>query len=84
MWILDRCEDKVGANQTAIGYTPNPEDINITGLNGVTKETIANLVNVDKEVWKGEIAGIKEFYAKFDVFPDELKDELAKLENALK
>ena len=36
LWILARCEDKVDADLTPIGYVPKPEDINIEGLDGVT------------------------------------------------
>ena len=32
LWILARCEGTVGADETAIGYVPKPEDINIEGL----------------------------------------------------
>ena len=35
---------------------------------------------VDKETWKEELKGIKEWYAKFDHMPDELIASLAKLE----
>ena len=32
MWILDRCEGKADATETAIGYVPKPEDIDLTDL----------------------------------------------------
>ena len=31
MWMLDRCEGKVDAVETPIGYVPKAEDINIEG-----------------------------------------------------
>ena len=31
-WIIDRCEGKVGATETPIGYVPNAEDIDLTDL----------------------------------------------------
>ena len=79
MWILDRCEGKADADEIAIGYVPKADDINIEGLD-ISKETLKELLSIDKEVWKQEIEGIKEFYAKFDKMPAELKEELAKLE----
>jgi phosphoenolpyruvate carboxykinase (GTP) len=83
MWILARCEGKADAVETAIGYVPKPEDIEISGLS-ITKETIADLLSVDKELWKGEVAGIKEFYASIGArVPKELYDELSKLESAV-
>jgi len=82
-WILDRCEGKADAKETAIGYLPNVSDINIDGLN-IDKATLEKLLSVDKEVWKEEIANQKEFFAKFgDDLPEEIKEELSKLEARL-
>ncbi len=80
LWILDRCENKVDAVETAIGYVPKPEDINIEGLD-IDLNTIKNLLSVDKEHWLEDIDNIKEFYAKIGAtIPAELHEELAKLE----
>ncbi len=82
-WILKRCEETVDADETAIGYVPKPEDINLDGC-GVDEETLKGLLNVDTETWKKEAEGIKEFYKKFgDKLPKELNDELASLESRL-
>ena len=82
-WILKRCEETVDADETAIGYVPKPEDINLEGC-GVDEETLKGLLNVDTETWKKEAEGIKEFYKKFgDKLPKELEDELASLESRL-
>lgn len=82
-WILKRCEETVDADETAIGYVPKPEDINLEGC-GVDEETLKGLLNVDTETWKKEAEGIKEFYKKFgDRLPKELDAELASLESRL-
>lgn len=82
-WILKRCEETVDADETAIGYVPKPEDINLEGC-GVDEETLKGLLNVDTETWKKEAEGIKEFYKKFgDRLPKELEAELAALESRL-
>lgn len=82
-WILKRCEETVDADETAIGYVPKPEDINLDGCS-VDKETLKGLLNVDTETWKKEAEGIKEFYKKFgDRLPKELEEELAALESRL-
>lgn len=82
-WILKRCEETVDADETAIGYVPKPEDINLEGC-GVDEETLKGLLNVDTETWKKEAEGIKEFYKKFgDRLPKELEEELASLESRL-
>ena len=80
MWILDRCDGKADAVETAIGYEPKPEDINVEGLE-IGTDVIADLLSVDKELWKEETKGIHEFYAKFgDHIPAELTKELETLE----
>ncbi len=85
MWILARCEGKVEADITPIGYVPHAEDINIEGLDGVTVETIRDLLTVDKESWLADIDNIKEFYAQVgDRVPTAMYDELAALEARLK
>ena len=84
-WILARCEDKVGAKETAIGYVPNAEDINIDGLKDFDRETLKGILEVDKDLWTSELDGIREFYAKFgDKLPAELKDQLDGLASRLK
>ncbi len=83
-WILARCENKVDAVETPIGYVPVPEDINIEGLDDVTVDTIKELLTVDPENWKEEVKGIEEFYAQFgDRLPKELSEKLAELKARL-
>ena len=83
-WILARCEDKVDAVETAIGYVPKAEDINIEGLEDVTIDTIKDLLTVDKASWLEDVQNIKEFYALVgDRVPAEMYEELAALEARL-
>ena len=84
LWILARCEDKVGAVETAIGYVPKAEDINIEGLDGVTIDTIKDLLSVDVASWKEDCKNIREFYGVIgDHMPKELYEELDALEKRL-
>ncbi len=84
LWILDRCAGKVGADESAIGYLPRPEDIDITNLD-MTKDDIKELLTIDKKVWLEDVENIKEYFAQFgDELPKEMADELAKLEAGLK
>ncbi len=84
LWILARCEDKVGAVETAIGYVPKAEDINIEGLKDVTLDTIKDLLTVDVPSWKEDAKNIREFYGVIgDHMPKELYDELDALEKRL-
>ena len=83
-WILARCENKVDAVETAIGYVPNAEDIDLTDLEGFDIETLKSILTVDKDVWTKEAAEIEEHYKKFgDKLPAELKVQLENLKAAL-
>ena len=83
MWILARCEGKVDAKETPIGYVPYVEDLDIAGLD-ISKETMEGLLDVDNDLWKEDVAGIKEFYAQVgERVPAELYDELNALEKRL-
>ena len=78
-WIIARCEGKVDAKETAIGYIPNAEDINIEGLEDVTLDTIKELLTVDTANWKAEADGIEGFYGELTRVPEELYNQLATL-----
>ena len=79
-WILDRCEDKVDAQETAIGYVPYAKDINIKGTD-VSEETLEKLLYVDKTRWAAEADEIEKYYDDNfgDKLPKEIRDNLATL-----
>ena len=83
MWILGRCDGSAEAAETPIGYEPRPCDIEREGLD-LSEETVAELLSVDKELWRQEADGISEFYKKFgDKLPKELSEELETLKKNL-
>ena len=88
-WIIKRCEGTVDAQETAIGYVPKPEDINVTGIEDeITPERMNALLDVDKELWKDEVAEMRRYYnddiaAKGGNIPDVLYKELDELEARL-
>ncbi len=83
-WILNRCEDKVDAKETEIGYVPYAKDINIEGLEGISEKTIEDLLTIDKENWKKETEGIEQFYTELgERVPNELHNELDALKKKL-
>ena len=82
-WILNRCEGKVDARETAIGYVPYAKDINIEGLD-IDVDTIEGLLSVDKASWLEDVENIKAFYAQVgDRVPKTMYDELDALEARL-
>ena len=82
-WILARCEDKVDARETAIGYVPYAKDINVDGLD-IDINTIEGLLSVDKASWLEDVENIKSFYAQVgERVPQIMYDELSALESRL-
>ena len=84
-WILKRCENKVDADETAIGYIPKAEDINLEGLDyeivpghKFTIDDLKSILGVEKDYWLADFESVKEFYAKIgDTIPEELRKQLA-------
>ena len=84
LWILARCEGKVDAVETPIGFVPKAEDINIEGLDGVTVDTIKDLLSIDTQSWLDDVKNIEDFYAQVGSHvPHELYEELGELKGRL-
>ena len=82
-WIVNRCNGTADAVETAIGYVPNAEDIDLTDLD-FDIETLKSILAVDKDVWAKEAAEIEEHYKKFgDKLPAELRNQLETLKAAV-
>ncbi|MCI5892509.1 MAG: phosphoenolpyruvate carboxykinase (GTP) [Clostridiales bacterium] len=83
LWILDRVAGKADAHDSEIGLLPTASDIDTTGL-GISDDQLNELLSVDKEVWKEDLANIKEYFAQFgDRLPAEIKHQLDILEKNL-
>ncbi|MBQ6807537.1 MAG: phosphoenolpyruvate carboxykinase (GTP), partial [Firmicutes bacterium] len=91
-WILKRCEGQVEADETAIGFVPKAEDINLEGMDYTISEghkfgleDLKGILTVENEYWLEDVASIREFYAKIgDTMPKELLDEVDAMEARLK
>jgi len=82
-WIIDRCKNKVGARETPIGWLPEPEDIDTSGLD-VKAETLEALLAVNVDQWKTEMDSIGSYLDGFgERLPAELKSEHEKVVTAL-
>ena len=83
-WVLERAFGEVEARESEIGFLPNVEDIDISGLD-MSEEQLSELLSVDRQLWLAECEGIREFYGKFgEKLPAKLMEELEKLEGNLK
>jgi phosphoenolpyruvate carboxykinase (GTP) len=82
-WILARCRGEVDAVQTAIGYIPRPEDLNLTGLD-LPPGNLEKLLKVNHEDWLEEANRIENFFKQFeDRLPTEIWAQLEGLRRRL-
>ncbi len=63
-WIIDRCENQVDAQDTAIGYLPHTKDINTDDLD-ISNETMKELLSVKKESWIDEMKSVGKYLQSY-------------------
>lgn len=63
-WIIDRCSGKAGAQETAIGNLPRPEDLDLAGLD-LAPGVLAQLLSVQAEEWRAEAADIEKYLDEY-------------------
>ncbi len=82
-WIIERCDDRVGARDTPIGFLPNPEDIDVTGLD-VAPDTMQALLSFDAAQWQREMQSVGKYLDEFGGrLPDELRQEHQRIMEAV-
>jgi phosphoenolpyruvate carboxykinase (GTP) len=78
-WIIDRVNGYGRADSTPIGMIPDKEDLDRQGLE-VSDAELDQLLSVNMQEWKDELADTKAFLEKFGShMPQELWDEYQKL-----
>ncbi len=83
-WIIDRCNNRVDAAETPIGYLPRPEDLNMSGLD-MPEKVLKELLKIDAKEWLIDHQDQYEFFKKFGKkLPKELKEEFTSLKERLK
>ncbi|MBF0603514.1 MAG: phosphoenolpyruvate carboxykinase (GTP) [Nitrospirae bacterium] len=76
-WMCQRVEGKVGARETPLGFMPNPEDLDLTGLT-IAKADLDEVLKVDAAAFKGEFADLDGWMAKIGEFvPERMKKQVA-------
>jgi phosphoenolpyruvate carboxykinase (GTP) len=83
-WVLSRCNNNVGAEKSAIGYVPYPDDIDMTGLD-LPPGDLEKLLEVNNRAWLEELKDVKQFFRQFKKdLPQELWRECEELCSRLK
>jgi len=78
-WAIERIEGTAAATESAIGYVPSVDQLDLEGLDAPLEDVEAALT-VDIEEWKAEIPLIEEWFARIgDTLPTAMRDELEAL-----
>ncbi|OLF04551.1 phosphoenolpyruvate carboxykinase [Actinophytocola xinjiangensis] len=82
-WAIERLEGTAAARETAIGYVPSADDLDLTGLETDRADLEAALA-VDVEEWRAEVPMIEEWFDKIgEKLPSSLRAELEVLRQRL-
>ena len=83
VWMCRRVDGEAGAVETPIGRMPRPEDLDLRGLD-VPPEDLRELLRVDVDGWRAELADIERHLARFgDRLPERLREQLRRLQERM-
>jgi len=72
-WIVERCQGRVSARESAIGWVPEFENLEWKGLESFSRERFQTLMAIKGDEWKRELSAHDEL---FDSLKDRLPREL--------
>jgi phosphoenolpyruvate carboxykinase (GTP) len=72
-WIVDRCQGRVAADETPLGWMPRVEQFDIEGLLDYDREKLAKVLAINVDDWKQEVLMQDELFLKlYTELPKEL------------
>ena len=72
-WIVDRCHARTDAEETALGWVPGPDSLDLTGLTNFSPERLEQAQAIHEEEWRREIIMQDELFMKLHArLPKEL------------
>jgi len=75
-WILERCNGRNGAQETAIGHLPHISDLNLNGVD-VKSDALKELTSVPTAAWQREVTEFRKYLEEFgDRMPAEMFAQL--------
>ena len=83
-WIIDRCKGTVDAQQTAIGYLPHEDGVDIADLN-IDPAVWRSLISINDDQWRQEMDEFGEYLESFgERLPEALRTQHQIVKAALK
>ncbi len=65
-WVVERCRGQANAIQTPVGWMPRFEDLDWRGLEHFSREQFAELLSVDSDLWRKELAEHDALFKKLE------------------
>ncbi len=82
-WIIDRCEKRADARETAIGFLPHIADLDVVGLD-ISQQALKTLTSVDARQCRDEMVSLGEYLESYgDRTPRELMRQQQQVLDAL-
>jgi len=82
-WIIKRCEGRVGAIETAIGYLPEEDGLDVADLN-IDPSIWQSLLSVNDDQWRQEMNEFGEYLDSYgDRLPEKLREQHQQVKAAL-
>ncbi|MFW5857158.1 MAG: phosphoenolpyruvate carboxykinase (GTP) [Planctomycetota bacterium] len=83
-WVLQRCREEVPAVQTPIGYMPNDDALDMTGLD-MPEKSMEQLFAINQAEWMNECDEVEAFFQTLgERVPKSLFEELGHLRKRLR
>lgn len=82
-WIIQRCENKVDANETAIGYLPKEDGVDIADLD-IDPAVWQSLISINDDQWRQEMNEFGDYLDSFgDRLPEGIREQHEQVKAAL-
>ncbi|MBI4291669.1 MAG: phosphoenolpyruvate carboxykinase (GTP) [Betaproteobacteria bacterium] len=73
-WIVERCGGRARAQESAIGWVPEYDDLDWRGMPSFSREQFERVCAIEPEEWRAELAAHDELFEKFKAgLPRELQ-----------
>ena len=82
-WILERCEKKVEAIQTAVGFLPRLDEFPWEGLS-LSSASLEKLFFIEERKWLQEYREAEEFFQKERAVPTVFYERIEQIKQALR
>jgi phosphoenolpyruvate carboxykinase (GTP) len=72
-WMIDRCHGRIDAQETSLGWIPNPQTFDLEGMGGFTSQQFDHVQAIREEEWRREIVSQQELFMQlYSHLPKEL------------